>query len=224
MKGKIYIIKNSINEKEYIGKTFHELHQRFNQHKRDSKRTSYENRPLYSAMKKYGVENFTISLLGIFDEEELNEKEKFFIKQRGTYGSKGYNATLGGDGKSYFNYSDKEVVDKYLELLSIRQVADYFKCDTDTISVRLKSNGIEITPGGNVKNKKRAKQNIGVNQYSLTGEYLRSFNGYSDAARWLIENNYTKSEKKHIVTNISRVCRGVESRKTAYKFIWKNIL
>jgi len=60
-----------------------------------------------------------------------------------------------------------------------------------------------------------------VDQYSLEEEYIQSFDSYSEAARWLIENNLTTAHTKHIVTNISKVCRGIENRKQSYGFGWK---
>ena len=60
MKGYIYLIENKINEKKYIGKTYLNIEKRWKQHCNDSKRF---NRPLYQAMKKYGIENFSINQL-----------------------------------------------------------------------------------------------------------------------------------------------------------------
>lgn len=57
-------------------------------------------------MNKYGIDNFTFAVIDECDSsEELCEKEKHYINLYRTYiGFKdcaGYNATLGGDGKSY---------------------------------------------------------------------------------------------------------------------------
>lgn len=54
-------------------------------------------------MNKYGVENFEISILEEVSDLEVNEKEKYWIEKLDTYG-KGYNATKGGDGKSFIDY------------------------------------------------------------------------------------------------------------------------
>ena len=57
------------------------------------------NRPLYRAIRKYGVNNFVFSVLSkVETNERANIYEKFLIKILGTYGGKGYNATTGGDG------------------------------------------------------------------------------------------------------------------------------
>lgn len=54
----IYIIKNDINNKVYIGKTRLSIQQRFKEHIWDSRRKRCEKRPLYNAMNKYGLEHF----------------------------------------------------------------------------------------------------------------------------------------------------------------------
>lgn len=63
------------------------------------KKERCEKRPLYDAMNKYGVENFIVEELEyVKDENILSEREVYWIKELETYGSKGYNATKGGDG------------------------------------------------------------------------------------------------------------------------------
>ena len=51
MSNSIYIIRNTITDKVYIGQTIRSLECRWNRHKRDSK--TY-NTHLYKAMRKYG--------------------------------------------------------------------------------------------------------------------------------------------------------------------------
>lgn len=47
------------------------------------------------AMNKYGVENFMIEELEYVDSNsELSEREIYWIKELGTYGSNGYNAEM----------------------------------------------------------------------------------------------------------------------------------
>lgn len=216
MKGYIYLIENKINGKKYVGKTYNTIEQRWRTHLKDCVR--FVNRPLYQAIVKYGSNSFLVSELEFCENPE--EREIYWIQYYNTYRD-GYNATLGGDGKLYFSYSDEEVIEKYKELLSIIEVAKFFNCSTNTISVRLKNNNIEVAAGGSVYNSKRTWKTQKVNQYSLENEFLRSFDSYHQGALWLIENNYTKGQPKHIVANISKVCRGIENRKQTYGFIWK---
>ena len=73
----IYIIKNDINNKVYVGKTQQTVKDRFKEHIRESRRKRCEKRPLYSAMNKYGFEHFQIEVLEKCKQEEASEKEIF---------------------------------------------------------------------------------------------------------------------------------------------------
>ena len=60
--GFIYKIINNINDKVYIGKTDFSIEKRWAEHKKDSQK-DLKNRPLYRAMNKYGIENFSIEIV-----------------------------------------------------------------------------------------------------------------------------------------------------------------
>ena len=57
---KIYIIKNDINDKKYIGQTSKQLEERMKQHIIDSKKQKCMNIDLYKDMNKYGIDKFHI--------------------------------------------------------------------------------------------------------------------------------------------------------------------
>ena len=217
MKGYIYLIENKINGKKYVGKTYRTIDLRWKEHLRDIKR--YPNKPLYKAILKYGENNFTIVELEY--TENCEEREIFWISFYDSF-KNGYNATLGGDGYSYFEYSDEEVIEVFLKTLSIKDTATFFDCDHNTISKRLTNNGIKIAKGGNINGDTRFLKAVEVCQYSLQGEFIQSFDSYSQAADWLRDNNYTAAQHRHVVCNISKVCRGIENRRQSYGFIWKN--
>lgn len=70
----IYVITNDINNKQYVGQTSISLEERFKQHINDRKR-HFEQRPLYNAMNKYGIEHFHIKLLEECSSTEVDKKE-----------------------------------------------------------------------------------------------------------------------------------------------------
>lgn len=99
----IYYIKNKINEKGYVGQHCGDKDRRWQQHLREA--LKIENPyPLYRAMRKYGIENFSYEVLEEIPIEmgqrELDLKEIYWIHQKDTFigNKKGYNQTLGGGG------------------------------------------------------------------------------------------------------------------------------
>lgn len=92
--GLIYQITNKINGKKYIGQTKRTLECRVREHKRDFNRLNFY---LYSALRKYDFENFQWSILeDNIQPEDLNDREKYWIKELNTFAPNGYNLTSGG--------------------------------------------------------------------------------------------------------------------------------
>jgi len=75
----IYVITNDINNKQYVGKTNGNIQKRFHEHVLDSRKRRCEKRPLYNAMRKYGVEHFYIEILEECLAEEAANKEIYWI-------------------------------------------------------------------------------------------------------------------------------------------------
>ena len=104
--GKIYIIRNTVNDKVYIGQTIHTLQTRFRQHQKCAKNNDSRFRKICCAMNKYGADNFYIELIqDNIPLENLDEKEIYYIKQYNSY-ENGYNATAGGDSRIIYNDDD----------------------------------------------------------------------------------------------------------------------
>lgn len=95
-KGKIYKIINKSNQKVYIGCTINSLEQRFYEHLYRCLNTDYKSK-LYNSIRKYGVENFEISLIEECDLSNIYEIEKKYISQYDSYDN-GLNSTFGGEG------------------------------------------------------------------------------------------------------------------------------
>ena len=115
----IYKIINDINGKIYIGKTQFSIEKRWKEHCRDYQKDKNKKRPLYAAMRKYGVKHFHISLIEETDNPE--EREKYWIEYYGSF-KNGYNATIGGDGRTYLDYD--LVYNLFLQGLNIKQIAE----------------------------------------------------------------------------------------------------
>ena len=207
----IYKITNQLNNKVYIGKTVGTIEKRWNEHCKDYTRRKHENRPLYSAMLKYGIENFLIEEIEECSVEILNEREKYWIEYFGSF-KYGYNATIGGDGKAYIDYD--LVVATYNELGSLKETADKLKIDCGHVSTILKAKQVTVLTGQEVN---RNKYGIPVNQYDLQGNYIQTFPSIKNA---VIQLGVLKSpQDRGCLSHVSNVCKG--KRKTAYGYIWK---
>ena len=108
----IYLHKNKINNKIYIGQTCQKPEKRWDYgcgYKR-------HNLHFYNAIKKYGWNNFEhIILEDCLSLEQANEREQYWIKYyNSNQEEKGYNLTAGGDG------SRGLVMSSFLVTLSMR--------------------------------------------------------------------------------------------------------
>lgn len=94
MKKSIYVIKNKINNKVYVGQAIDPQH-RFIAHLSRAK-TNADNSPIHDAIEALGKENFYYEILEK-DIEDYNEKEKYWIKRLNCKIPNGYNLTDGGE-------------------------------------------------------------------------------------------------------------------------------
>ena len=90
----IYKITNLINGKIYVGQTTKTIDQRFKEHCK----TTSGCRALKNAIKKYGSGNFSIEIVEECDNlDDLNVREKYWIKIYNSLVPNGYNIQTGGE-------------------------------------------------------------------------------------------------------------------------------
>jgi len=119
----IYKITNLINGHSYIGQSVC-ITERWNNH-RCAAREGIDY-PLYRAMRKYGLDNFSFEIIEECPQELLNEREKYWISYYNTYYD-GYNQTLGGQGASVVNPKITEIKQELKQFnLTIKQIADKY--------------------------------------------------------------------------------------------------
>lgn len=212
---KIYKIINDINDKVYVGKTMNSIEKRFKEHCADSTRRDEENRPLYRAMNKYGVEHFSIHLIEECADEEASAREQYWIGFYKGY-TEGYNATLGGDGKSYIDIS--ELLKLWNSGKTITEIGNIVHHDKGWISNLLKENGVaaeEIIERGA---KTCIKQVEMLDK--KTEEVLATFESTREAARFLIkEKGLNPDSEGGYSSHISGACQG--KRKTCQGYKWR---
>lgn len=143
--GYIYKITNHINGKVYIGQTRNLIEYRWQHHlykgrNPDKPDTDY---PLYRAMRKYGLENFSILQVEEVDNEFLDERECYWIQQENSLTPNGYNCDLGGKGVSRYNYD--EILKYYFTEANenASETARKFNCSLQTILKILEAKNLE---------------------------------------------------------------------------------
>ena len=127
--GFIYIIKNTINSKVYIGQTTNTIEYRFYQHLDCSKR-SYKNSALYNAIRKYGQENFYVELIEEVPFDKLDEREIYWISYYDSFNN-GYNSTIGGDGNKKIDY--KPIIQDWYNGLSEYEIKQKYNISGSSI-------------------------------------------------------------------------------------------
>lgn len=200
----IYKITNDINGKMYVGKTSYTIEKRWVEHCKASKSQRKAHCPLYNAMRKYGIEHFSISLIEECNDYQASERECFWIEQYDTY-KHGYNATLGGDGGHTIDHN--HIVEEYERLKSVNDVAAEMGINPKTVSNVLRWRGISTD------------YRHGVEMIDADGGSVANFESVSDAAEyivWLLD----EPKKENVRKRISRASDRPD--KTAYGFIWRS--
>lgn len=112
----IYKITNLINHKVYIGQSAN-IEQRWKEHRKNINSKRLYHYPLYRALRKYGVDNFSFEVIEECKKEELNSLEKQYIKQYDSIAPRGYNCTFGGETSVPLVLTQEEA-EKIKELLA----------------------------------------------------------------------------------------------------------
>ena len=133
----IYKITNKINGKCYIGQAI-DIKRRWNDHRKEAFNPHshcYEY-PLYRAMRKYGIGHFKFEIIEECLQEELNDKEIFYIAKYNAYGDGGYNQNEGGNSNTH-NYK--------LTFDDISQIINRLKTTLDNTKIIASEFGVGFT-------------------------------------------------------------------------------
>ena len=205
----IYKIINDVNDKVYIGKTAFSIQKRFQEHCKDAFRDRNEKRPLYSAIRKYGTDAFSVELIEECDDAIAADREAYWIGVYKAY-STGYNATLGGDGK--FLYDHEMIANHLKEHPYTYDVANEFGCCVEIVRNIAKQYDIKLSS----HDEKRAKF---ITAFTKDGDKIQSFESTIQAAQWCFDNGKCATLNSGVRSHISEVANG--KRKSAYGYIWK---
>jgi group I intron endonuclease len=196
----IYCFENLINNKKYIGQSVH-IEARLNAHISMLRGGYDDSLVLQNAWNKYGEDNFKYYILEECFEEELNDKEKYWIKELKTHVSfGGYNISMGGSSGMLGRKHTDESRKKMSEALKGR-----------TISEETKKNMSKSMMGHVASEETKKKMSI-----SLSGENNPNF-GHPRSEEVKEKISLAKFGKK--MKNSSSIYMGVSFNKANSK--WK---
>lgn len=103
----IYKFTNNLNGKVYIGKSVN-IYRRYSHHISCVNNNDKQIKQLiHKAIRKYGLSNFSFSIIEECNKELLDEREIYWIKYYNSFNN-GYNMTEGGDGGLIINEKTRE--------------------------------------------------------------------------------------------------------------------
>lgn len=129
----VYIIKNDINDKIYIGECKN-FYKRYSRHKSALKRNKHQNIKLQNFVNKYGIEHLTFDVLEIMNTDnssDLIEREIFYIKEYNSVNN-GFNIIL--DSRSMEHITLEQRKETREKLKGIKRDEDF--CNKVKIGVR----------------------------------------------------------------------------------------
>ena len=189
----VYLIKNNLNQKVYVGKTSGNYKNRWHKHIKIAEGKGsyarYIKYPIHLAITKYGPDNFSFSVLQSFDtEDDAYSAEIDYIKKFDSIKT-GYNIALGGrsggsgDESSVAIFSKSEIQDIFQEFVAgLRgaEIARKHNCTKTTIydiidritycSVKI-DDGI-ISKVGAIRLLQKKTPTNQLNKQNITDDYL----------------------------------------------------
>lgn len=191
--GFIYKIENQINHKVYIGQTKRTIGERWIEHLE----MHHPEVPLYRAFIKYGISNFFIEQIEECPNENLDEREIFWINYYNSF-ENGYNATRGGSTPITIDYA--KVIDIFLKTKSTSQTALEVGCNPSSIRYILNLYHIPHSCEKAIEMIDPETKNV-----------IRTFDSLTEAADFKSEWN---------IGTISSAVSG--KRNSAYGYFWRN--
>ena len=140
MNGKIYLIRNDVNDRVYVGQTKRSIEKRFQEHATATE--ANRGCVLARAIQKYGADKFHVELLeeGFRTREELDAAEARYIEAFGCRAPNGYNVAEGGLGHDAL-LVDMSLVLDYLSGMSIRAVGAKHGCSPSKVKKHVLASG-----------------------------------------------------------------------------------
>lgn len=212
----IYKITNTVNQKMYIGLTTTSIETRWKYHKKSAKKPKA---PLYYAMRKYGIDKFTIEIIEECILLNVQNREKYWIKYYDTFlnKEKGYNQSPGGELSLITLQDELEIIKAYKEYGTIQKVSNILNVDVGRIRKILLKNGVRI------KSAQEHNKDKGFNvyQYDENHNLINIFESVYEAGQWLLDNNLSNAKNRKNACETIRIALASENNK-AKGYYWEH--
>jgi group I intron endonuclease len=195
--GYIYMIRNKINGKIYIGQTIRPIKKRLEEHQTKARCVA-----IHGAIEKYGWGNFEKDWYECPDED-LNFDEELLVREMETVSPNGYNLIEGGGSGGKRSEETKQRMRK-------ARLGKTTSKETIQKQQKVKSGKNNPMYGNTGEKHSRSKR---IYQYDLDGNFINSFGSSREAARYVTGDGANN-------THIGERARDQDKRKTAYNFKW----
>lgn len=203
----IYCIKNTVNNKVYIGSSKN-IQQRFRQHKHQLLHNIHGNKHLNSSANNYGIDNFIFYILEECGIDSLIDKESFYITLYNSLNPNyGYNKATNISNTSGYKWSE-ESKKRFSEKCKGRKLSEEHKRNIGFSSKnRIYKKGYKHT--NKAKNNISLKHSKKVLQFTLDNQFVKEWRSIKEIGVYLGKTT----------SSISACCRGI--RKQSLGYIWK---
>lgn len=200
----IYIIKNIVNNKVYIGSSARCIRERICIHKRRLKHRVHENSYLQNSYNKYGIEAFIFEVLELCEKDKCIEREQYYLDLYQSYKRHiGYNININANSTLGMKLSDEHkqkisILKKGVPLSNehkqkIKQSSQN-RSDDYKKKMSLVKKGIPLT-----------KSYIEILQYDLHMNFIKEWSSAKEASQIL---NILQTAINNNLKNKSKSCGG----------------
>lgn len=219
--GLIYAIKNKINNKRYVGTTKRNITHRKSEHKRDAL-IKNKNMLIHKAIREFGWDNFHFIILE--KTNDLENREKFWIKKLNTISPHGYNETVGGfhlfgiENLFFNKHHSKETKEKI-------SVSNYGRVHSpEEIEKRKIINSGNKNPFYNKRHTEETKGKLRAmkqknNITAKNDDVELFFETMSDAVNFVFEKSLCRTTKYRTVSDF--ISLSIKDNRMAYGYYWK---
>jgi group I intron endonuclease len=209
----IYEFINKTNGKSYIGQTIN-YKKRIKDHQFNYK-NNLKKTPFYSALKKYGWNNFEINIIEECSEKLLNEKEIYWISEKKSLYPNGYNLLEGGNQAKHTDITRQKISErrkgmkfseKHIENLKKSHLG-YVMPEEQKIKISQSNKGKIVSEDTRKKLKYLQPHRKEVGRFDINGTLIKKYDSIKDASK---ELNCSPG-------NISECCNGKRKMKRILK-------